>query len=170
LTFMGLYRLRVKGEFGEFEVEGETPEELLNNLKRLPEVLKILENLRELPDSLRKAEEALSKPPLSEKKVSLTGIVETTSEGTVLTVDKDQISDKEALGVLLYSLTSATSSELYKSLNLWGKLSPGAPSRLSEMKREGLVFKDGDQYKLTIAGIRMVEDNIVPRLKSSGRK
>jgi len=96
--------------------------------------------------------------------------VETTSEGPVLTVPTDRISDKEALEVLLYSLSSTRSSELYKLLNLSGKLSPGAPSRLSEMKREGLVVKDGDQYKLTMAGTRMVEENIVPRLKSAGRK
>jgi len=168
---MGLYRLRIKGEFGEFEVEGETPEEILEGLRRLPEVLKILENSKELPELLRKTDEILSKRERGlEKKVSLKGIVETTSEGPVLTVPRDQISDKEALGVLLYSLTSSRSSELYRLLNLSGKLSPGAPSRLSEMKREGLVVKDGDHYKLTMAGIRMVEEKTLPRLKSTGRK
>ena len=133
-------------------MEGETPEEILESLKGLPE-------------ALRKIDEALSKPALTEPKISLKGIVEATSEGPVLTVPTDRISDKEALGVLLYSLGGARSSELYRLLNLSGKLSPGAPSRLSEMKREGLVVKDGDQYKLTMAGIRMVEENIVPRLK-----
>ena len=154
---MSRYRLRIKKEFGEFEVEGATPEE-------------ILEGLKGLPDVLRKVDEALSKPALTGPKISLKGIVETTSEGPVLTVPTDRISDKEALGVLLYSLSSTRSSELYKLLNLSGKLSPGAPSRLSEMKREGLVVKDGDQYKLTMAGTKMVEENIVPRLKSAGRK
>lgn len=154
---MSRYRLRIKREFGEFEVEGATPEEILESLKGLPEVL-------------RKVDEVLSKPALLGPKVSLKGIVETTSEGPALTVPRDRISDKEALGVLLYSLTSTRSSELYRLLNLSGKLSPGAPSRLSEMKREGLVVKDGDQYKLTMAGIRMVEEKIIPRLKSTGRK
>lgn len=154
---MSRYRLRIKREFGEFEVEGATPEELLESLKGLPEVF-------------RKVDEALSKPAPSEPKISLKGIVETTSEGPVLTVPRDRISDKEALGILLYSLTSARSSELYRLLNLSGKLSPGAPSRLSEMKREGLVVKDGDQYKLTMAGIRMVEEDTLPRLKLTGRE
>lgn len=154
---MSRYRLRIKREFGEFEVEGATPEEILESLRGLPEVL-------------RKVDEVLSKPALSGPKISLKGIVETTSEGPVLTVPRDRISDKEALGVLLYSLTSARSSELYRLLNLSGKLSPGAPSRLSEMKREGLVVKDGDQYKLTMAGIRMVEEKILPRLKLTGRE
>jgi len=154
---MTRYRLRIKREFGEFEVEGATPEE-------------ILESLREFPEVLRKVDEILSKPILSGPKISLKGIVEPTSEGPVLTVPRDEVSDKEALGVLLYSLTSARSSELYRLLNLSGQLSPGAPSRLSEMKREGLAVKDGDHYKLTMAGIRMVEERILPRLKSTGRK
>ena len=154
---MGRYRLRIKREFGEFEVESATPEEILESLKGLPEVL-------------RKVDEALSKPALSGPKISLKGIVETTSDGPVLTVPRDRISDKEALGILLYSLTNARSPELYRLLNLSGTLSPGAPSRLSEMKREGLVVKDGDQYKLTMAGIRMIEEDILPRLKSTGGK
>ena len=152
---MGRYRLRIKREFGEFEVEGATLDE-------------ILESLKGLPKALREVDAILSKPSLGQR-VSLRGIIESTTDGPVLTVPKDRISDKEALAVLLYSLTSARSSELYRLLNLSGKLSPGAPSRLSEMKREGLVIKDGDRYKLTMAGIRMVEENVIPRLRSTGR-
>jgi hypothetical protein len=141
-------RVTVHRHYGNIEFEGETLDEVVQALETFPEWSAVIDRL--IPTS---AEE-------EETKDILKGVVETTSEGPQLVVAKDRISSKEAIGILLYAKDpeSVEPKEIGRLLSLSGHGSAGFGSRLSEMRREGTVIREGQGYRLSGAGKRSVEE------------
>lgn len=140
-------RVLLKRPFGEVEIEGGSLDELVENLKVLPDWLSVIEKL-------------VSGPELSgEPSELLSGLTEASQEGPLLTVAKERISDKEAIGLLLYAAGARLlePKSIGRLLELSGRPCPGLGARLSELRREGLVLKDGAAYRLSAAGKDWVE-------------
>ncbi|MEM2921541.1 MAG: hypothetical protein QXF26_04405 [Candidatus Bathyarchaeia archaeon] len=140
--------------YGDVEVEGDSLDEVVEGLQTFPEWLAVIDRLM---------------PSIEGEKMTLTGLeglVETTPEGPQLTVSKDRISSKEAISLLLYSKDPSPMEpkEIGRLLNLSGHGSSGFGSRLSEMRREGLLVKEGEGYRLSASGRRFVEE-LVERLR-----
>ncbi|MEM2876038.1 MAG: hypothetical protein QXL67_03695 [Candidatus Bathyarchaeia archaeon] len=152
---MGKYRVSVRRSFGTMEVEAETPDELL-------------EALHKMPDILSEVDEILAKKELMTPSISLKGLIYRSEEGPLLTVPKDRLSAREAIGMLLYAAypDGIKSRDLGRLLNISGWFTPGYPSRLSELKRSGLVISSGGSYKLTLNGVRWVEGEVVPKARA----
>jgi len=164
------YRITVKRTFGTVTLEGNTPEELL-------------ESLVGFQDLLAKIDGALSKPELVSPKgvTEDTGeglprrggievltdlrVVEMTQDGPLLMTQKGKMSDREAIGILLYAMPTAKAGEIFRLMKLSGRDRPGLPARLSELRREGLVVKDGEVYRLSSIGREWAEEAI-SRLRS----
>jgi hypothetical protein len=149
-------RLTLHRPYGNIEIEGESFDEIIDNMQNFPEWLDVIDNV-------------ISKQLVeTEIEESLKGIIETTADGPVIIVPRDRITDREAVGLLLYtSKKGLRPKELGRYLSLSGFLSAGFASRISELKREGFTLKDADVYKLTIAGERWVE-NLIKKLKGAG--
>jgi hypothetical protein len=147
-------RLILHRSYGDIEVEDESFDKIVESMKGFPEWLEVI-------DSLVVSQSA----SVGEKEV-LEGIVESTADGPVIVVPRDRLTDKEAVGVLLYAMDPAglKPKEMSRLLSLSGFLSVGFASRISELKREGLAYKEADTYRLTVAGKKWIED-----LATSGR-
>lgn len=143
-------KLILHRSYGDIELEGENFDELIDRLKEFPEWLEVI-------DSIISSQSTV----VSEKDI-LSGIVQVTSEGPVLTVSRDKLTDREAVALLLYAMDpkGLRPRELSRLLSLSGFLSVGFASRLSELKREGLTYREGDVYKLTVAGKNWVEKTV----------
>jgi len=76
-----------------------------------------------------------------------------------LTVAQERVSDKEAIGLLLYAAGTRLLEPkgVGNLLELSGRPCPGLGARLSELRREGLLVKDGAAYRLSAAGKEWVE-------------
>lgn len=142
-------RIVIERPFGRIEVEGETLDEIIEHLKTVPEWLNIID-------------ETLMAPELATPKSALTGLIEFTAEGPVLVAPKEKLTDKESLSLLLYASdpNPVEYKELGKLLSLSGRLSPGYPARLSELRGEGFVIREGDSYRLTVSGKKWIEELI----------
>ena len=151
---MGKYRVTVRRSFGTMEVEADTPDELLEAIRKIPEIID-------------EVDEILAKKELMAPSISLKGLVYKSEEGPLLTVPKDRLSTREAIALLLYAVypDGIKSRDLGKLLNISGWFTPGYPSRLSELKRGGLVLSVGGSYKLTINGVRWVEGEVIPKAR-----
>jgi len=145
-------RLVLHRSYGDIEIEGETFDEIIDRLKEFPEWLEVI-------DSMISAQSAA----VGEKDI-LSGVVHVTTEGPVLTVTRERLTDREAVAILLYAMDpqGLRPKELSRLLSLSGFLSVGFASRLSELKREGLAYREGDVYKLTVAGKTWVESTVKP--------
>jgi len=143
--------------YGDIELEAETFDEIVEKMKEFPEWLEVI-------DSMVTTQAAA----VSEKDL-LSGIVQTTADGPVITVPRDRLTDREAVGILLYAMDpeGLRPREMSRLLSLSGFLSVGFASRLSELKREGLAYKEGDIYLLTVAGKSWVE-GLVKSIKPGG--
>ncbi len=150
-------RLTLHRSYGDIEIEAESFDQIVDRLRDFPEWLDVIDSVISAQTSGVAVKEALS------------GIVESTADGPVIAVARDRITDKEAAGLLLYATDpqGLRPKDLGRYLSLSGFLSVGFASRLSEMKHEGLVFKQDDQYKLTVAGKRWLE-GVVKTLKAGG--
>ena len=148
-------RVIVKRSYGNVEVEGESLDEVVEGLETFPEWLAVIDKLISIPEG-EAAEEK-----------SLTGVIETTSDGPQLTVSKELISSKEAISLLLYAQdpNAVEPRKIGRLLDLSGHGSTGFGSRLSEMRREGAVLKEGEGYRLSVSGKKAVEE-LVKRLKA----
>ncbi|MBS7609253.1 hypothetical protein KEJ36_01930 [Candidatus Bathyarchaeota archaeon] len=151
-------KISLRRSFGDVEVESESLDELVEKLQELPDWLLVIEKLIT-------GSEAFD----SETKGILKDFVEFTENGPILTVGREKIHDKEAIGLILYAGGSKafTAKEVKKLLALSGRRSIGFGARLSEMRREGLVTKDGSLYKLTYAGRKWAEE-LMQRLHGVG--
>lgn len=147
-------RVIVKRSYGNVEVEGESLDEVVEGLETFPEWLAVIDKLIATPEM-----------PLDEEK-PLEGVIEVTSDGPQLIVSKDRVSTKEAIGLLLYARDPSPMEpkEIGRLLSLSGHGSAGFGSRLSEMRREGIIIKEGQGYRLSVAGKKVVED-LVQKLK-----
>jgi hypothetical protein len=99
-------------------------------------------------------------PEEREETRSLEGLIEITSEGPSVIVPRDELSSKEAIGLILYAIDPdpMEPKEIGRLLKISGQPSAGYGSRLSEMKREGIVVKEDNAYRLSVAGRNWVEE------------
>ena len=150
-------RVVLHRSYGDIELEAETFDEIIEKIKEFPEWLEVI-------DSMITAQATA----VSEKSL-LSGIVQTTADGPVITVARDRLTDREAVGILLYAMDpeGLRPREMSRLLSLSGFLSVGFASRLSELKREGLAYKEEDIYLLTVAGKSWVE-GLVKSIKPGG--
>lgn len=148
-------RVIVRRLYGNIEIEGESLDELVEGLETFPEWLAVIDKLIAIPEA-----------PPSEGENPLEGIVELTSEGPQLIVPKDRVSNKEAISLLLYTQdpTPIEPKQIGRLLNLSGHSSAGFGSRLSEMRREGIILREGQGYRISVAGKKAVED-LVQKIK-----
>jgi hypothetical protein len=148
--------LTVKTQFGDIQVSGENPEELLNGLEWLTQ--DYITNLNEKVSGL------VSKQALDHLKE----IVEMRRDGPIL-VCKEEISHYEAIGLLLYAMKGyqATGKELKICLSESGR-KVVVPARLHEMVKRGILFRPegrGSIYKLTVKGVNWVEKEVLPPIR-----
>lgn len=104
-------------------------------------------------------------------------IVAITPEGIAVLVPKEQLTDNEAL--LLHLLagyiaqksglaeTSALSKDALQSS--LGKSAKIISTRLGELTRKGQVVKINDDYKISTIGIKMLQNELLPRLRAKTR-
>lgn len=139
--------MTIKRSYGDIVLQGDSFDEIVTNLKSVPEWLDVVDSL------ILKSESPTS------KKDFLKGILEFTSDGTVVTVAKDRISDKDAICLVIYGNEPAPlqPKEIARLLTISGRLSAGFGARLSELRNEGLILKDGSAYRLTATGKTTVE-------------
>jgi len=76
------------------------------------------------------------------------------SSPVLLPHERRQVSDKELIGILLFvrDPRPCAPSELHRAMKQNEHPSKGCSARLSEMKSEGLIFKDGAGYRLSYTG------------------
>ncbi len=146
---MGEIRIIIRTDFGKVEVAGRTFQEVLRQL-----------------EVLRTEYSLISRAPTIKR---LRGIIEMTAEGPII-VTKKRLTHYEAIALILYFLENRQCS-LRRLRNLL--ISSGKkitlPARLHEMKKRGLVIKPHPrvpEYKLSLDGVRWVEEEVLPRLKT----
>ncbi len=157
---MAKIRAHIKTGFGELEIEGESPQELLEMLKNMT------------PEFLNEMSEVVSVKLVPPVNAQLEGIIELTTEGPVITT-REKISHYEAIGLVLYASEKkvSTSSQINRLL-LSSGIKSMVPARLNEMTKRGLVFKPDPakpEFKLTMQGERWIEDEVLPRLRTATR-
>jgi len=140
-------RVIIKREYGDVEIEGDSLDELIEGLESFPEWLAIIDRL-------------VMGPEEREETRSLEGLIEITSEGPSVIVPRDELSSKEAIGLILSAIDPVPMEpkEIGRLLKISGQPSAGYGSRLSEMKREGIVVKEDNAYRLSVAGRNWVEE------------
>ena len=141
-------RVTIRRPYGNLEFEGDTLDEVVQALEAFPEWSTVIDRLIPSPTEEEEAKDILE------------NIVEMTSEGPQLVVAKDRISNKEAICIILYAQDPepVEPKGIGRLLKLSGHGSSGYGSRLSEMRREGALLKEGQGYRLSGAGKRMVEE------------
>ena len=149
------YRIVIDRPFGRIELEAESLEEILDNLRSFPEWMTVIDQ------SI--IERALAPEPKDE----LRGIVEFTVDGPAIIVPPEKLNSKEVIGLLLYASgpDGLEPKEVSRLLSISGWSMAGYAARMSEMKREGFLIRDGDMYKLSVRGRSWVEE-VVSRLRA----
>ena len=153
---MARIKLGIKTPFGEIEVSGETPLEVLNALEKLDQ------------DFLTDINQRISALLATQARDNLKDIVEIRREGPVI-VTKKKLSHYEAIGLILYSMKDHQSSsrDIKQRLAASGK-KVTVPARLHEMRRRGHIFKPVEKapfYKLSTKGVKWIEEEVLPQLK-----
>jgi len=152
-------RLRVTIEtgYGNLEVSGGSPEEVLEGLGWLtPELVSRINDI---------AREATA-----DVGGSLRGIVRIDDEGPTI-VSREDLSHYEDIGLILYAIEGheATSKKLRERLASSGKKVTLA-ARLHEMRKRGQVFKPDSKeslHKLTATGVKWIEEEVLRRLRDT---
>ena len=150
-------RVVIERPFGRVELEGGNLDEIIEELESFPEWLDIIDKL-----VLTAAPQEF---PPGEREI-LSGIISRSEEGPLITLPRERLSDKEAIGLLLYAQDpkAIEPKRIGRLLELSGRPSSGFGARLSEMRREGLVVREDGAYRLSPVGKRWVED-LINRLK-----
>jgi hypothetical protein len=148
--------LSINTPFGEIEVSGETPEEVLDALERLDQRF------------IGEVNERVSELLATQAKDDLKGVVEVGRDGPII-VTKEKLSHYASIGLILYCVRDhqASSREITKRLTASGK-KVTVPARLHEMRRRGHIFKPVDRapyYKLSSKGVKWIEEEVIPPLK-----
>lgn len=151
-------RVHIKTGFGEIEVEGDSPQELLEALKMVT------------PEFVSEVSSRVSSSVVAPARAGLEGVVELTTEGPVVTT-REKLSHYEAIGLILFASEKKTSTatkigELLKSSGIKSMV----PARLNEMTKRGLVFKPDParpEFKLTMQGEKWIEDEVLQRLRGA---
>ena len=152
-------RARVKTGFGELEVEGDSPSEVLEALKGLT------------PEFVGELAGAVSTKVVMPVKAQLEGIVELTTEGPVVTT-REKLSHYEAIGLILFASEKkvSTATQIARLLESSG-IKSMVPARLNEMTKRRVVFKPDParpEFKLTLQGEKWIEDEVLPKLRGGG--
>ena len=146
--------LLIKTKFGELRISGNDFEEIFELINS------------EFPSILEKLETQIESSSLKDSQNNqLSGIVEETSQGTVVTVDVKQLSLYEGIGLLLVKLDDGgyPATKIYERLRESGFATTknSIYARLAEMKSEGRIIKDNDEYRLSISGRKWVIEDVV---------
>jgi len=149
-------RLGIKTPFGEIEVSGEDPLEVLSALEKID------------PSFIAEVNERASELLAMQAKDDLKGIIDMSRDGPVI-VTKKRVSHYEAIGLVLYGVKDhqLSSRDLRRRLAASGK-KVTVPARLHEMRRRGHIFKPVDKapfYKLSTKGVKWIEEEVIPKLK-----
>ncbi len=151
--------MRVKAGFGEVVLEGDSPQEVLDLLKRMPE------------DFVSQVEGLVSARLVAPMKMQLEGVVELTTEGPIITT-REKLTHYEAIGLTLYASEGKTSSATQIArLLASGGIKSMVPARLNEMTKRGLVFKPDPakpDWRLTTQGEKWVEEEVLVRVRGAG--
>jgi len=150
-------KVTIKTGYGAVEVNGESPEEVLEGLGWLTHEL------------VSQINERASEATTFENEDSLKDIIRVDREGPTI-VSREELSHYEAIGLILYAMKNfeATSKQIRERLVSSGKKVTVA-ARLHEMRNRGHVFKPekkGSMYKLTSRGVKWIEDDVLARLSS----
>jgi hypothetical protein len=149
-------KINIKTKFGRLEIAGNTPEEVLDTLVSINEGFII--------DVDNKISEIIA----IQSKDKLKDIVRVTNQGAIIVTQKE-ITHYEAIGLILYSMKNYQSSSrvIGERLIASGK-DVSVAARIHEMRKRGLIFKPGKEpvYKLTSKGLKWLEDEVIPDLKS----
>jgi len=148
------YRIVIDRPFGRVELEAESLEEILDQLRSFPEWMTVID------------QSIIERSLAPETPEELRGIVEFTVDGPAIIVPKEKLNAKEAVGLLLYASgpDGLEPKEMSRLLNLSGFSMAGYAARMSEMRREGLLLKEGNVYRLSVRGRTWVEE-VVSRLR-----
>jgi predicted transcriptional regulator len=149
-------KTRIKTPFGEVVIEGETPQQILSILEKMPE--NFVESVSEFVTN-----------KMTPSGAQLKGIVEITTVGPVI-VTRVKLTHYEAVGLILYGSDEKTntSSKITKLLQSSG-IKSMVPARLNEMTKRGQVFKPNPSktdFKLTIQGEKWIEDDIITKIRA----
>ena len=152
---MNRIKTRIKTPFGEVIIEGETPQEILEVLEKMP---------KNFVESVSDFVSNKMTPP----GVQLKGIVELTTEGPVI-VTRIKLTHYEAVGLVLYGSKgkTKTAARITKLLESSG-IKSMVPARLNEMTKRGQVFKPNPNkpdFKLTIQGEKWIEDDVITKIR-----
>jgi predicted transcriptional regulator len=153
---MGKIRVRVKAPFGEIVIEGDSAQEILTTLKKMP------------PQFVNEIGSLISSNLTPSIKTQLDGIVELTTEGPIITT-REKLTHYEAIGLVLYASdqNTSTASQIKRLLASSGIRSM-VPARLNEMTKRGMVFKPDPakpEFKLTTQGERWIEEEVLSKLR-----
>ena len=153
---MNTIKTRIKTPFGEVVIEGETPQQILSILEKMPE--NFVESVSEFVTN-----------KMTPSGVQLKGIVEITTVGPVI-VTRVKLTHYEAVGLILYGSDEKTNtaSKITKLLQSSG-IKSMVPARLNEMTKRGQVFKPNPSktdFKLTIQGEKWIEDDIITKIRA----
>jgi hypothetical protein len=155
---MGKIRVRVKAPFGEIVIEGDSAQEILTTLKKMP------------PQFVNEIGNLISQNLTPSMKTQLDGIVELTTEGPIITT-REKLTHYEAIGLILFASdeNSSTATQIKRLLASSGIRSM-VPARLNEMTKRGIVFKPDPakpNFKLTTQGERWVEEEVLAKLRGA---
>ena len=153
---MNTIKTRIKTPFGEVVIEGETPQEILSILEKMPE--NFVESVSDFVSN-----------KMTPSGAQLKGIVEITTVGPVI-VTRVKLTHYEAVGLILYGSDEKTNtaSKITKLLQSSG-IKSMVPARLNEMTKRGQVFKPNPSktdFKLTIQGEKWIEDDIITKIRA----
>ena len=152
---MNKIQTRIKTPFGEVVIEGDSPQEILSILEKMPE--NFVESVSDFVTNKMTPSGAILK-----------GIVEITTEGPVI-VTREKLTHYEAVGLVLYGSEEKTNtaSKIKKLLESSG-IKSMVPARLNEMTKRGQVFKPNPKktdFKLTIQGEKWIEDDVLTKIR-----
>jgi hypothetical protein len=103
-------------------------------------------------------------------------IIAVAPEGSVLSVSKDELTDRETIMLNLLAsyvghrlaVLNVDSMSKWELQNRLGKNMKITSTRLGELCREGLVEKtEKDDYKITTFGVTTVQKEILPKIKET---
>lgn len=148
--------LTIKTPFGEVQISGDSPFEVLDILEGLDQKF------------IGEVNERVSDLLANQAKDNLKDIIEVGRDGPVI-ITKKKLSHYAAIGLILYSLRDhqASSREIQRRLAASGK-KVTVPARIHEMRKRGHIFKPVDRapyYKLSTKGVKWIEEEILPPLK-----
>jgi hypothetical protein len=155
---MGKVRVRIKAPFGEIVIEGDSAQEILTTLKKMP------------PEFVNEVGNLISSNLTPSIKTQLDGIVEITTEGPIITT-REKLTHYEAIGLILFASDENTSTAAHiKKLLASSGIRSMVPARLNEMTKRGMVFKPDPsrpEFKLTTQGERWVEEEVLEKLRGA---